>query len=79
MATRSFSFQWSEEDELGRGGEAVVFGGTFNGVPVAIKQSLLQLWANANVDREGQSHRRLHHKNVLKLLAIAENENFKQV
>ncbi len=62
---------------LGRGTFACVFYGTLDGVPVAVKRIQLHDLEESIQHREETAMRQLDHPNVLKLLHVQENEDFK--
>ncbi len=59
---------------LGRGGFAIVYRGNLDGRPVAVKR--LQLVDNGD-EREEEGLRKLDHPNVISLLHVKNDENFK--
>ena len=62
---------------LGKGGNAVVFSGAFGGVEVAIKRIQLHDLDEAIHSREEDAMKQLYHPNVIKLLHVEINEDFK--
>ena len=62
---------------LGRGTIACVFYGTLNQVPVAVKRIQLHDLEESFQIREETAMRQLDHPNVVKLLHVEENEDFK--
>lgn len=64
-----------KEDILGKGGYGVVFAGTYNGDPVAIKR--VPLTDDPTELREEEALQKLNHPNVIKLYCITTNDNFR--
>jgi hypothetical protein len=62
---------------LGRGTFACVFYGTLNGKPVAVKRIQLHDLEEFIPNWEEIAMKQLDHKNVVKLLHVEENEDFK--
>ena len=66
-------FEEKKENELGRGGFGVVYGGTFKRHAVAVKVTVKvhsDDEKNKKREREMEEHLRLDHVNVLKLLHV---------
>lgn len=61
---------------LGKGGFAIVFRGTFDGKLVAVKRIQQDMIAEDN-QREEEVLRRLNHPNVISLLYVEDDEDFK--
>jgi len=61
---------------LGRGGFAIVYRGKLDGKPVAVKRMQQEMVANDN-RREEEALRLLDHPNVISLLHIENDEDFK--
>lgn len=69
--------KYSRERILGRGAFGTVFLGTLDGVEVAVKRvQLLDLEEGVHT-REENAMKLLDHPNVLKLIHVEENEDFK--
>lgn len=68
--------EYDRSNILGRGGFAIVYGGTLNGKPVAVKRIQLDMVANEN-KREEEALRRLDHSNVIDLLHVEDDDDFK--
>lgn len=68
---------FSREKILGSGSFACVFEGTLNGIAVAVKRVQLHDLEDSIQIREEIILRQMDHENVLKLLHIKENEDFK--
>ncbi|XP_045031222.1 serine/threonine-protein kinase/endoribonuclease ire-1 [Daphnia magna] len=68
---------YKEEDVLGKGGFACVYGGTFKGEKVAYKK--IDKWTLDDIaqEREEYTMQNLDHPNVLKLLDVQQDQNFK--
>ncbi len=56
-------------------GNAVVFEGFYNGLPVAVKRITVELLPKE--DREVITQVRLDHENVLKILAVEQDADFR--
>lgn len=66
----------AKEDILGSGGYGVVFAGTYNCVPVAIKR--IQITDDlTDLLREEDALQKLNHPNVIKLYFITTDDDFK--
>lgn len=61
---------------LGRGGFAIVYSGKLDGEPVAVKRLQQDMAANENQIEE-EALRQLDHPNVIHLLHVEEDEDFK--
>ncbi len=61
---------------LGKGGFAIVFRGTFDGKIVAVKRIQQDMLAKDN-QREEEALRRLNHLNIINLLFVEDDEDFK--
>ena len=59
---------------LGRGGFSHVFAGTYKGKDVAVKRILL---LNAGDDNEVKVMQQLDHPNIVKLLHVENNDDFR--
>ena len=71
-----FLVKIDESKELGRGGFATVFLGTFEGNNVAVKKIPVGVLDNENdLQREVELHKQLDHQNVLKLLHVDEEKD----
>ncbi len=71
-------FEERQENELGRGGFGVVYGGTFKGNAVAVKvinKMYLDVARKQEQKREMEEHFRLNHRNVLKLLHVDDSRD----
>ncbi len=69
--------EYDRSNILGRGGFAVVFRGTFDGKPVAVKR-LQEDTVAIDVQREETALRRLDHPNVIRLIHVEnDDEDFK--
>ena len=66
--------QYNRNDLLGKG-NSVVYRGYFNGNPVAVKRIVLRLLSEE--DREVQTQGNLDHENVLKILAVSQDLDFR--
>ena len=62
---------------LGRGTFACVFFGTLNEIPVAVKRIQLHDLEESFKKWEETAMKQLNHENVVKLLHVEENEDFK--
>lgn len=66
---------------VGRSRKAMVFGGTFGGTPIAIKRvmtlDLHPQWGKKTTIECYDKISTLHHPNVLKIIGIYEDENFR--
>ncbi|KAI9561073.1 hypothetical protein GHT06_012029 [Daphnia sinensis] len=71
------TMKFLREHILGRGAFACVFGGTLNGIPVAVKRIQLHDLEAEIQAREENILKSMDHENVLKILHIEENEDFK--
>ncbi|KAK4004966.1 hypothetical protein OUZ56_006692 [Daphnia magna] len=71
------TMRFSRENILGRGAFACVFGGTLNEVPVAVKRIQLHDLEDEIKSREENILKSMNHENVLKIVHIEENEDFK--
>uniref|UniRef100_A0A0P5SDB4 Putative Serine threonine-protein kinase n=1 Tax=Daphnia magna TaxID=35525 RepID=A0A0P5SDB4_9CRUS len=71
------TMRFSRENILGRGAFACVFGGTLNEVPVAVKRIQLHDLEDEIKSREENILKSISHENVLKIVHIEENEDFK--
>lgn len=60
---------------LGRGGYGTVYRGRYEGCDVAVKR--IQLDSFENEDREIKLQNGLDHDNVLKILTVEDNEDFR--
>uniref|UniRef100_A0A0P5S0L6 Calcium/calmodulin-dependent protein kinase kinase n=1 Tax=Daphnia magna TaxID=35525 RepID=A0A0P5S0L6_9CRUS len=74
------TMKFDKENVLGRGFSAQVFSGTFNGKDVAIKR--IEKSAGLNLDKaaqelEEETMKNLDHPNVLKLLHVQDDNDFK--
>ena len=68
--------EYDRSNVLGKGGFAVVFRGTFDGKPVAVKR-LQEDTVAIDVQREETALRRLDHPNVIRLIYVENDEDFK--
>ena len=72
MGNNSGKIKYDKQNVLGRG-VSIVYGGTFEDKPVAVKRIEKRHWQ----DREIEAQRNLDHQNVVKMLtAEKENEDF---
>lgn len=62
--------------KLGRGAYGEVYAGEWNGIDVAVKRILL---SNLFLEREVDSMKGLKHENVVTLLAVEGDQNFKSL
>ena len=69
------TFEMDRKSMLGKGSYATVFPGKWKGLDVAIKR--IQL--HEIIDREEKTMRDLKHPNVLELLDVKEDENFRYI
>lgn len=72
--------KFDKENVLGRGFSAQVFSGTFNGKDVAVKR--IEKSVGLNLDKaaqelEEETMKNLDHPNVLKLLHVQDDNDFK--
>jgi serine/threonine protein kinase len=77
----NFPVPWSgriekSSDKLGLGGFGVVFRGTFNNEEVALKRTQFSLGCES-ADREIEVQSQLSHENVLKILAVEVDNDFR--
>ena len=74
-----FLVKIDESKELGRGGFATVFLGTFEGNNVAVKKIPVSVLdeeiCKEDLQREIELHKQLDHQNVLKLLHVDEEKD----
>lgn len=70
----SLTFEINRKKVLGRGAFATVFAVEWNGRNVAVKRIQLH---DLLTDREEETMRHLNHPNVIKLLAVEEDNDFK--
>ncbi|KAK4005036.1 hypothetical protein OUZ56_006760 [Daphnia magna] len=68
---------YNKKEVLGEGCSACVFRGTFNGEKVAVKRIQNFYLDEINNEREENTMRNLNHPNVLKLLDVQQDQNFK--
>lgn len=68
------TFQFDRQTILGQGAYGPVFAGEWNNVTVAVKRIQLH---DLLSDREESTMKDLNHRNVVKLYAVEEDENFK--
>ncbi len=73
-------FEKKKENELGRGGNGVVYRGTFKGNAVAVKVGLIDKEdlgeeEKKDLEREIKEHLQLDHENVLKLLHVDDSSD----
>lgn len=74
------TMKFDKENVLGRGFSAQVFSGTFNGKDVAVKR--IEKSVGLNLDKaaqelEEETMKNLDHPNVLKLLHVQDDNDFK--
>ncbi len=73
--------QYSKEDVLGRGGFGDVFLGIFNKEKVAVKKILLKHSEKEKEkkkeEREVDLQKNLNHENILKILQVGKDEDFR--
>ncbi len=60
---------------LGEGSSGIVFEGVWEGIPVAIKR--IPVNDTTNSEREAKALRHFNHGNVIKLLHVEEDKDFK--
>ena len=67
--------EYSKQNLLGKGTFGAVYLGVYNGEKVAVKKILLN--RSENEEREVDLQKILNHKNVLKILKVEEDEDFR--
>ena len=67
----------NKNDQLGRGAYSIVFAGTYKGKNVAVKRILLPVAVDDNEVKVMQQI--LDHPNVVKLLHVENDEDFRSV
>lgn len=70
------TFEFDRKTILGQGAYGPVFAGEWNNVTVAVKRIQLH---DLLSDREESTMKDLNHRNVVKLYAVEEDENFKSL
>lgn len=77
LEDESRTILYDRSNILGRGGFAIVYSGTLDGNPVAVKRIQRDVVANESNKREEEALRRLDHPNVINLLHVEEDDDFK--
>ncbi len=72
----SNKIQYQRKDVLGEG-NSIVYRGTYEDEEVAVKRIVLR--PSLNEDREFKAQLKLNHQNVLKILIVEQDDDFRQV
>jgi hypothetical protein len=72
----SKKIQYEKKDVIGEG-NSIVYRGTYEDNKVAVKRIVLR--PSLNEDREFKAQLKLNHQNVLKILTVEQDEDFRQV
>lgn len=72
----SNKIQYERKDVLGEG-NSIVYRGTYEDNKVAVKRIVLR--PSLNEDREFKAQLKLNHQNILKILTVEQDADFRQV
>jgi hypothetical protein len=72
----SQKIQYEKKDVLGEG-NSIVYRGTYEDNEVAVKRIVLR--PSQNEDREFKAQLKLNHQNILKILTVEQDADFRQV